>query len=325
MKKITIITLVCMVFLLLSGCGFVKISKKQPETDTKVTAEASQPSESKKKENKKAKGPRTVDISAGIKDEGYGYSYEYDFDFDGKKEKVIMKVCESDPNSGESMLEVTIGNYTKRLELFDGSIEKVYACDIDTDDGVMNLAFITCEGSGDPRIRILKYDSAMTPCMFKTIYPDSEPYIEDGLWLGYAVSYYFNVNEDDSLCMEAQTSSAGMWSVHKIYREKNGFYTEVVPETYKVLPDFMEDRILYDDRLTGEELEKWKDGFIKAYTGYAGDGITLSFGDYFKVHADDGQNNLYIEKESGEKGWINIDYTNPNRYELNEFYFFLAG
>ena len=195
---------------------------------------------------------------------------------------------------------------------------------MDTSDDVMSIAIITCEVSGDPRLRILKYNAAMTPSMFKMNTADG-PYTEDSLWLGYAVSYYFNVNDDDSVTVEEQTDSAGMWSVYKTYRLSGGYYTEVVPKSYEVLPDFMEKRFLYGGSLSGEELTKWNQGYVKAYAEYAGQGITLYPGDYFKVISDDGKNNLSIEKENGETGRINVDYSNPNRYSLNEFYFYLAG
>ncbi len=80
-----------------------------------------------------------------------------------------------------------------------------------------------------------------------------------------------------------------------------------------------------DERLVGKERAQWEKGYIKAYAEYVGSGVTLHPGEYFKVLRDDGKNNLYVEKESGENGWINIDYKNPARYELNELFFFLAG
>lgn len=318
MKKVSIITAVCVLLLLLSGCSLMTNIDNPPAPDLPAKESVSNPSD------KKEKTPRTVDISAGITDGGYGYSYAYDFDFDGEKETISMKVIDDVDNEWFSSLDVSIGEYQKYLELLDGIIEKVYVCDIDPDDGVMNLAIITCEISGDPRIRILQYDPELAPCMFKAVNPDGE-YMEDSLWLGYAVSYYFNVNEDDSITIETQTDSAGMWSVYKTYRENDGFFVEDIPETYKVLPDFMERAISGETSLSGEELAKWKEGYVKACVEYAGDGITLAPGDYFKVTLDDGNNNLYIKKESGEAGWINVDYKNEARYQLNGLFFFLAG
>ncbi|MBR7164491.1 MAG: hypothetical protein IKD21_05930 [Clostridia bacterium] len=37
-----------------------------------------------------------------------------------------------------------------------------------------------------------------------------------------------------------------------------------------------------DERLVGSEREQWEKGYIKAYTEYAGSGVTLHPGEYFK-------------------------------------------
>ena len=135
----------------------------------------------------------------------------------------------------------------------------------------------------------------------------------------------FNVNDDDSITMEEQTSSAGMWSVYKTYhRNSDGHFKEKKPEYYEVLPDFMERGPVILESMSDEERKMWDKGYIMAHIDYTSNGFTLYEGEYFKVLYDDGNNNLYVQKENGEAAWINIDY-NMERYELNSSFFFLAG
>lgn len=195
---------------------------------------------------------RTVDISSGISGDGLSFSYKFDFDFDGKKENVLMKVKGS-YDSGQT-LSVSVGKYAKNLEFFDGEIDAVYACDIDRNDNLCDLAIITMEMSGDPRLRILKYDPNLTPYKFYSDYDGS--YMEEN-WLGYAVSYYFNINNDDTLTLEEQTSSYGMWSVYRKYRRNSaGAFVEVKPDKYNILPDFMNNQLTYDNDMDYEETVK---------------------------------------------------------------------
>ncbi len=264
--------------------------------------------------------PRTENISAGIKNDGAEFEYSADFDFDGKKEEIEIDFENSNKYDWVSKMEISVGDYEFSAEVEGSCVEAVYICDIDENDGVRDLVVITNEMSDDPVVRIMKYEAGLTRYSFISDY-DSEPV--DQKWIGYAVSYYFNVNDDDSITMEEQTPSAGMWSVYKTYyKNSDGHFEEKKPEYYEVLPDFMK-RGAYEN-LTGEEMTKWNSGYILARTDYTSNGFTLYKGEYFKVLYDDGENNLYVEKENGDAAWINIGY-GMERHELNESFFFLAG
>jgi len=174
-------------------------------------------------------------------------------------------------------------------------------------------------------IRIFNYDGALSQYEFRS----KDFGVFDELWLGYAVSYHFNVNEDDTITLEMQTPSYGMWSVYRTYeRDEYGIFGEVVPEKYEILPDFMENA--YKENLSGKELEMWEDGYILAHTDYDYDGFSIEEGEYIKPLYDDGENRIYVEKQDGTGGWMNIgydDYFNSvfNRDEFNNHFFFLAG
>ena len=104
-----------------------------------------------------------------------------------------------------------------------------------------------------------------------------------------------------------------------------GRFTEVKPAYYEILPEFMSTKYtnVYGEELVGYERQMWDKGYIKAYTTYY-DNITIYRGEYFKVLYDDGYNHLYIVKENGQAGWINMpDYDERHRLNLNFFY--LAG
>lgn len=266
--------------------------------------------------------PRTVDISSGIDSDRNDFEYDIDFDFDGKKEEVEIDFDSLDEYDWSHNMKISVGNYTTSVATEGNCIEAVYACDIDENDGVRDLVIITNEMSSDPVVRIYNYKSGLPPYSF---IPDYDTESKDELWIGYAVNYFFNVNDDGSITLEEQTSSAGMWSVYKnYYRDENGIFVEKKPKYYEVLPDFMVREYGFIEDMGKEETEKWEKGYIMAHTDYTSNGFTLYEGDYFRVLYDDGNNGLYVEKESGEGAWINIDYS-MEREELNRNYFYMAG
>lgn len=275
--------------------------------------------------------PRTEDISEGIvKSSGnYGesYSYSYDFDFDGIKEEIslTLNTPTEDPWYNQTII-VSVGDYTREVSCMGASFEAIYACDIDLDDGVKDFAVITQEMSGDPRLQIFKYDSSLSLYGFLNEAEWlEEPRIEEDNWLGYVNSHYFNVNEDGSITIEEMTPSVGMWTVRKIYyRDKDGVFVEKKPEYYEVLPDFMRESFA-KETLTDYEKEMWEQGYMKAGVDYSGKDVTINQNEYFKVLYDDGDSNLYIEKENKESGWINIGSYDSVRYDLNSAFFMLAG
>ena len=274
----------------------------------------------KKKKDDDESAPRTIDVSENLTDHDY-FEYEFDFDGDGTEEEIKIDYTKSPENEWLSQMNVTIGDYEKSIDVDGSWIEKVYICDIDTTDDTYDLAVIANEMSSDPVIRIFAYDGALSQYEFRT--QDFGVFEEQ--WLGYAVSYYFNVNEDDTITLEMQTPNSGMWSVYRTFeRDEYGIFCEVIPEKYEILPDFME-RAFTDD-LTDEEIEMWEDGYILAHTDYDCDGFSIETGEYIKPLYDDGENKIYVEKKNGTGGWIDIGYESDfDRYNFNFNFFYLAG
>jgi len=273
---------------------------------------------------------RTYDLSPGIDEDRENFSHSFDMDGDGTNEDITMEIKYADEYDNGS-LYIAVGNYSTYSEIFYGTLEKVYACDMDTEDGLWDLAVITMEESGDPRIRIYKYNEPLTLYNFMnySLYDDYTS-IDDCKWIGYVDTYYFNVNNDDTLTIEEQTPSAGMWCVYKTYRRgAQGIYEEVRPEKYEILPDTMEIVDGWPQFETEKEKEMWQKGYIMAHCPYSDNEISLKTGDFFKALYDDGNNKIYIEKENGESGWLDVSFENSTfsniRHELNPAFFMLAG
>ena len=307
MKKILVLLISLLMIIGLAGCNDNTVAPpiETPEPEAKDY-------------------PRTEDISQGIEDEGESFSYSYDFDHDGEEEDIELEIISEE--DWESKMAIRIGDYEKRVEIIDwGSIDAVYSCVIDTEDGVRDLAVITNEQSADPRLRIFKYDEDLTQYEFSYENYDGDYATSDDRWIGYAVSYYFNVNDDDTITIEEQTNSMGMWSVYKTYKmDSQGRFAEIKPDKYEILPDFIEGSY-GSSQVEGEEKSMWDKGFIKAYIDFESGEVSLEEGEYFKVLYDDGEDNIYIEKEDGTSGWIYIGYDAEGRYDLNQYFFFLAG
>ncbi len=267
--------------------------------------------------------PRVRDTSGSITDNGRAfYSHNLDLDFDGKNETVTMEIVLNDEIPWEASLNITAGDFKTALPMIDGLVDAVYVCDIDPEDGVKDLAIITNEVSDDPRIRIIKYAENLPLYQFSL---NDDGGIYDELWLGYAVSYYFNVLDNDWVALEMQTPSYGMWSVFKTFqRNENDVFEEIVPEYYDILPDFMEKA--YTEEFSENELNMWKKGYIMAHCDYNDGSFEVKKGEFVKPLYDDGKNKIYIEKENGDGGWMSIDYAQGyNPAEFNQNFFFLAG
>lgn len=307
MKRILSLILVISMVLMLSACLEIK-KKRDPKEMLNI-------------EKKVDMGERTVDLSDNISENGDSFTHSCDLDYDGTNEKISIEIVEGDDYSQK--LRVKIGEKSAEYECFDGVIEKVYSCDVAEDDKTRDIAIITREVSDDPRVRILSYGNELACYDFFNEYNESGK--SDCVWIGYASAFYFRVN-DDTITLEEQTKSAGMWSVYREYALEDGVFKEVPYKKYKILPDFMKSRQYFDDDVTEEEKEKWSDGYIKAYCHYSNESISIEEGEYIKPVYDNGKDRIYVEKENGESGYIDIGYDTPfDREEFNPMYFFLAG
>lgn len=308
MKRVLSLTLVLLLMLMFSSC--LEIEKKR---DRKEMLHI---------EEKIDMGERTIDISAGIENEGKSFSYSCDLDYDGNEESISISIETGEENQEMAVIEV--GDKTVSFDSYDGYIEKVYSCDIIEDDRTRDIAIITLEGSGDPRIRILSYKNDLEAYIFNDGYKEEDK--SDYRWLGYTCNYYFEVSDEGNITVEEQTNSTGMWSVYKKYELVDGMFKEIHYDKYIIRPDFMAKMESFGENVTDEEKEKWKNGYIKAYTSYSNESILINEGEYIKPLYDNDKNKIYVEKEDGETGYINISYTSDfERDAFNEMFFYLAG
>lgn len=254
------------------------------------------------------------------------YKGSYDFDEDGKKEDISIAVRYIDEDNWASEITYFIGDKSIKVETAGGDINAVYACDIEIEDGIKELAVISTEWSGDPALRIIKYGDNLSLYEFEHYnFWDDTTSVSDLLGTGYIDSPYFEVKGDGAFTLKSQTNSSGMWCVLRDYQiNENGVFEEKVKKSYKVLDDYMKNS-LFDDELSGREAKMWEQGYIKAYVDYNYGGVALKAGEYFKVLLDSDRDLIYIQKEDGTEGWIDINNEIPERYELNPRYFFLAG
>lgn len=249
----------------------------------------------------------------------------YDMNFDGVSENIVVDIMGM--GGYPDYMRVNIGNFSTQIEVFEATIEAAFVCDIDTSDGVMDLAVMTMEYSGDPHIYIFRYDEELSRYKFKHVnLYDNYFAVEEFYGLGYVDDYYFNIRDDGSIMMKCMTPSDGMWSVLKVfYRDEYGVFVEKVPEYYVIQSDFMKQRLEWDDSLYGYERTMWEKGYVKAHSRFSSNGLTINQGEYFRVLYDNGNNYVYIQKENGVGGWVYMGYDASGRYELNEPYFYLAG
>ena len=331
MKKIFAAMVFLFIITAMCGCNTGADSYlKNSEDYTNGEMISSDKSEDYRNGIKKAPDVRTEDLSYGISDDAESFACSYDFDFDGISEDIVIRNIPSEQDGwNDSDTEVMMGSYKKTLETQGAYFEAAYACDIDTSDGLMELAFITSEYSGDPVLRIFKYDQQLSQYEFykDEDWMDVSENVTDW-YLGYAVTKFFNVNDDDSITVEEQTPSSGMWSVYKTYhRNENGVFVEKKPEYYEVIPDFMENNYIMTSDADEQEKNMWSKGFVKAHADYKSNGFAIKSGEYFKVVYDDGENNIYIEKQDGQSGWICLERFSleTDITQLNPYFFFVAG
>ena len=304
MGKITAMIIMLVLSTVATGCDMVKKSNKE-ESDSRVQLLYEPP-----------KGGIELDSWSG----------EADFDFDGEAENIDISVTELADTYSQD-INISVGEYSKTIHGDDSVyILAIYACDIDNDDKYKDLAIFTEELSADPKLYILKYNN-LEAYSFVGVDYDGEPREEECLWLGYCDKPYLEINEDDSIILREQTNSRGMWDMHKKhYLNNEGKIVEEKQDSYVVVKDYMAEPGDWMEFVDEREEEMWCKGYIRAYTDFEGNLIDLEEGDYFEVLLDDDDNNLFIRKENGEEGWINIDTGDyMDTLELNDKFFMMAG
>jgi len=262
---------------------------------------------------------RTIHMYYSDEWDSYSHSGSFDFDSDGVEEAYSVKLTDEG-----CKMTVKIGNDTKIIQTDYGCLTDVFICNLNAGDN-WTLAIATIETSGDPQFYMLTYENKV---MKHEYFYEPEDYVANHKrywdYLGYVDKVYFNVNDDNTFTLKKQTRSYGMWYVYKTYQLVNDSYREIVPQYYEILPDFMRSRTEYL-KLSGKELEMWNKGFAKAYINYYNNGFKINKGEYFKLLYDDGKNNIYVVKENGTAGWINLSGDFEQRYKLNDYLLYLAG
>ncbi len=262
------------------------------------------------------------------------YNGSYDFDFDGTEEKILIECIgknEEFTYNGQTetyyhneYVNVSIGEKTYKFEDFIGQIDSVYICDIDENDNVKDLALIMADLDISYLLRIFRYDEKLTPYNFSSLNFDKKTVLNNFLSIS-SVNPYFNVEQDGTITTKTLAGISGMWETYKKYnRNINGIFEENRPEYYEILPDFMERKISSESELNEEKWEMWEKGYVKAYIDFTGEDIIINKDEYFKVKFDDGNGNVYIEKENGDAGWIYIGYDMESYHPLNDKFFYLA-
>jgi len=240
-----------------------------------------------------------------------------DLNLDGTDEFFEI-ICDGDNH----LITVKFNNIIRTIETENSpNTMQAYVCDVDTNDGVKDLAFTISEIDAGDSLYILKCDNNLTPYRFEEKNPDGSSSYIDHCDLGY-IGFYskFNFNDDGTFSVKSQTNSYGMWSIIKNYSLANGFFTENISDYYEVIPEHYS---TYG--LKSKEKEMSEIGYIKAHSDFHSNNITINKNEYFTVVFDDCKDNLYITKENGESGWICIKDRIHDLMELNEDYFYIAG
>lgn len=247
----------------------------------------------------------------------------YDLTGDGKDDTVNIALTE------DYCIEVAMGE--SKISLGYGEayyIDKVYAIDLDTKEKGKELVLISEEISSDMMLRILKPEED-TFRLYEFEHTDSysgEPYTWDTLSVGYEPEISF----EGGILKTSKRGRTGMWCVETEYSFDGEKFTEVEMKERKVLrPSYNSE---WWPELPEEDAEAMAEGYVIAYADFENygdalsrDGMTnLNAGDVFKITKEDSDGFVFIEKKSGESGWIYMGDFKDNRYEVSEIAFFLA-
>lgn len=249
-----------------------------------------------------------------------------DFDSDGQKEEVLIRVA-------DGALEIKSDSYaynSGNLEAY--VLSKVYFLDLDTEDGLAELAVLTVEESDDPCVRVFRAGSdSIGPLGFKC----GEGGVNTGFYSGYDQNIY--VNEKNVLTL-SKRGSFGMWSVEDSFSLKDGVLYEIPEEERKVVyPSYGEIAgLLTKDELidnlyilNDEEYGLLRDkGMAVAHADFdpaSGETLMkLRSGEAFSVIAEKDDGKVKIRKENGEEGYIDLSDWSNNRMNVSMIMFFLA-
>ena len=248
----------------------------------------------------------------------------YDLTGDGTEDAINVRLTD------DYFIEVTCGE--SKISLGYGEayyIDKVYAIDLDTKEKGKELVLISEEVSSDMMMRVLKPEGETVRLYeFESVDAYSgEPYMWDTLSVGYEPEISFK----GGVLKTSERGRTGMWCVEAEYTFDGEKFTEVEMEERAVVrPSYDEEWIIAEP--WGETGKALSEGYVIAHADFENYGevpehkdvISLKAGDWFKITKEDSEGFVFIEKKSGESGWIYLGDFLDNRYEVSEMVFFLA-
>ena len=258
------------------------------------------------------------------------------FELDGKEREIKASVTEDyyiSVSSGDA--EIKLG-YGEAYYIY-----KIYGIDIDKNDKKKELVIITDEVSSDVMLRILRLeDGVFTLLNFEnTDVYSGETYIHDTLSVGYGAE----VEIEGNMLKTSKRGRYGMWSVEAEYTFDGDEFTEDMMNEKEIVASSFDGavRMANEEGISlvekgylksEEELSNLKEGYVTARADYANYGevpdfesiIEIKTGDAFKVIKENSDGFVFIEKKSGESGWIYMGDFRDNRHEVSEIAFYMA-
>ncbi|MBQ2941127.1 MAG: SH3 domain-containing protein [Clostridia bacterium] len=247
----------------------------------------------------------------------------YDLTGDGMEDDIKIALTE------DYYIKVAVGESEISLGYGEAYyIDKVYAIDLDTKEKGLELVLISEEVSSDMMMRVLKPEGdTFRLYEFESVDTYSgEPYLWDTLSVGFEPEISFK----GGVLKTSERGRTGMWCVEAEYVFDGEKFTEVEMEERKVVRPSYNSEWWPD--LSDEDKKAMDEGYVIAKADFENYGdvpehddmADLKAGDWFKITKEDSEGFVFIEKKSGESGWIYMGNFADNRYDVSEMVFFLA-
>ena len=247
----------------------------------------------------------------------------YDLTGDGMEDDIKIALTE------DYYIKVAVGESEISLGYGEAYyIDKVYAIDLDTKEKGLELVLISEEVSSDMMMRVLKPEGdTFRLYEFESVDTYSgEPYLWDTLSVGFEPEISFK----GGVLKTSERGRTGMWCVEAEYVFDGEKFTEVEMEERKVVRPSYNSEWWPD--LSDEDKKAMDEGYVIAKADFENYGdvpehddmADLKAGDWFKITKEDSEGFVFIEKKSGESGWIYMGNFADNRYDVSEMVFFIA-
>ena len=246
----------------------------------------------------------------------------YDFDFDGIPEEIFVEIKDTDGvrkglDSDDSFVKVSVGGKTVEFRSYITGLRHIAVCDLNLNDGTKDLGIM------------FRTDTSAVYCFYK--YGETLQSYKFGKNTSIGSRLYYDYElENDELKIKMDSDTGYMWPIDVTYVKSDTddllFVKKGVPY-YEIPKSYMGDTPRVSDigrEIDAVEKEMWKKGYIKARCDgdYIGENIIIKSGEYFKVMYDSGNGYVFIEKLSGESGWIYVRHS-VNGNWLNDSFFYI--